>query len=142
MDAKENSEEWYRGTRTYENDPARLNNLNIDLFGISEFLSEGDFDRIYLFGVGGNRLRTLPLRIDYGEGRSRDLPLRDGGRLHFANRDFGRGWRTEHPVGNLLRMIRAVSVHRSSKGRPLLDGPSFLYGLRPRRRGGADQRRS
>lgn len=67
VDAKENSEEWYRGTRTYENDPARLNNLNIDLFGISEFLSEGDFDRIYLFGVGGNRLRTLPLRIDYGE---------------------------------------------------------------------------
>ena len=28
-------------------------------------------------------------------------------------------------------MIRAVSVHRSSKGRPLLDGPSFLYGLLP-----------
>ena len=60
MDAKENSEEWYRGTLTYENAPARLNNLNIDLFGISEFFSEGDFDRIYLFGVGGNRLRTLP----------------------------------------------------------------------------------
>lgn len=45
----------------------RLNNLNIDLFGMSDFIDETDLDRIYLFGAGGNRFKTLPVKIDYGE---------------------------------------------------------------------------
>ena len=64
---KENSEEWYGGNAIYENDPVRLNNLNIDLFGISDFIDHADFDKIYLYGVGGKRLRTLPIKIDYGD---------------------------------------------------------------------------
>lgn len=64
---KENSEEWYGGNAIYENDPVRLNNLNIDLFGISDFIDHADFDNVYLYGAGGKRLRTLPIKIDYGD---------------------------------------------------------------------------
>ena len=64
---KESSQEWYGGNAIYENDPVQLNNLNIDLFGMSDFIDETDLDRIYLFGAGGNRFKTLPVKIDYGE---------------------------------------------------------------------------
>ena len=64
---KRSSQEWYGGNAIYENDPVQLNNLNIDLFGMSDFIDETDLDRIYLFGAGGNRFKTLPVKIDYGE---------------------------------------------------------------------------
>ena len=44
-----------------------MNNLNIDLFGISDFITTTDLDRIYLVGAGGNRLKKLPASVDYGE---------------------------------------------------------------------------
>ena len=55
------------GMPSTKNDPVQLNNLNIDLFGMSDFIDETDLDRIYLFGAGGNRFKTLPVKIDYGE---------------------------------------------------------------------------
>ena len=63
----EDSEEWYGGNASYTNDPERPNNLNIDLFGISDFITTTDLDRIYLVGAGGNRLKKLPASVDYGE---------------------------------------------------------------------------
>ena len=61
--------QWSNNKENYkvQNNPERLNNLNVDLFGVDELTNENPFNHIYLFGVGGNRLRTLPLRIDYGE---------------------------------------------------------------------------
>ena len=64
---KETSQEWYGGNAIYENDPAQLNNLNIDLFGMSDFIDHADFDKVYLYGTGGKRLKTLPVKIDYGD---------------------------------------------------------------------------
>ena len=63
----EDSEEWYGGNASYTNNPERPNNLNIDLFGISDFITTTDLDRIYLVGAGGNRLKKLPSTVDYGE---------------------------------------------------------------------------
>ena len=63
----EDSEEWYGGNASYTNNPEQTNNLNIDLFGISDFITTTDLDRIYLVGAGGNRLKKLPSTIDYGE---------------------------------------------------------------------------
>lgn len=63
----EESEEWYGGNASYTNDPERPNNLNIDLFGIRDFITTTDLDRIYLIGAGGNRLKQLPAQINYGE---------------------------------------------------------------------------
>lgn len=63
----EDSGEWYGGNASYTNNPERPNNLNIDLFGISDFITTTDLDRIYLVGAGGNRLKKLPSTIDYGE---------------------------------------------------------------------------
>ena len=63
----EDSESWYGGNASYTNDPDRPNNLNIDLYGISDFITSTDLDRIYLVGAGGKRLQRLPARIDYGE---------------------------------------------------------------------------
>lgn len=63
----EDSESWYGGNASYTNDPERPNNLNIDLYGISDFITSTDLDRIYLVGAGGKRLQRLPARIDYGE---------------------------------------------------------------------------
>lgn len=65
----EDSGEWYGGNASYTNNPERMNNLNIDLFGISDFITTTDLDRIYLVGAGGNRLKKLPVQIDYGENR-------------------------------------------------------------------------
>ena len=63
----EDSEEWYGGNASYTNNPEQTNNLNIDLFGISDFITTTDLDRIYLVGAGGNRLKKLPSTVDYGE---------------------------------------------------------------------------
>lgn len=63
----EDSGEWYGGNASYTNNPERMNNLNIDLFGISDFITTTDLDRIYLVGAGGNRLKKLPASVDYGE---------------------------------------------------------------------------
>lgn len=63
----EDSEEWYGGNASYTNNPERPNNLNIDLYGISDFITSTDLDRIYLVGAGGNRLKKLPSTVDYGE---------------------------------------------------------------------------
>lgn len=61
--------QWSNNKENYKvrNNPERPNNLNIDLFGVDEFTNENPFNHIYLFGAGGCRFRTLPLRIDYGE---------------------------------------------------------------------------
>ena len=63
----EDSEEWYGGNASYTNNPEQPNNLNIDLYGISDFITTTDLDRIYLVGAGGNRLKKLPASVDYGE---------------------------------------------------------------------------
>lgn len=47
----------------HENDPGRLNNLNIDLFGLSEFVCCGNYAPVLLYGIGGRRVRTLPVKI-------------------------------------------------------------------------------
>ncbi|MDE5963631.1 MAG: hypothetical protein K2G58_06385 [Alistipes sp.] len=49
---------------TNENDSARLNNLNIDLFGLSEFTFYEVASGVRLYGIGGERVRTLPVRTD------------------------------------------------------------------------------
>ncbi len=48
---------------TNENDSEVFNNLNIDLFGLSEFTFYEVCSPIRLYGVGGRRVRTLPRRI-------------------------------------------------------------------------------
>lgn len=61
FDEEESTDEYI----SFENAHSHLNNLNIDLFGICYFGSETHLDDIYLFGVGGKRFRTLPVRVDY-----------------------------------------------------------------------------
>lgn len=49
---------------TLENDPARPNNLNIDLFGLDDFLlANNDHFMNCLLGINGERFRTLPTKI-------------------------------------------------------------------------------
>lgn len=61
------SEESDSETRTYTYDPEQPNNLNIDLYGLNDFNSATDLDRIYLVGAGGTRLQSLPTRIESSE---------------------------------------------------------------------------
>ena len=58
----------------YENDPERLNNLNIDLFGLDEIFFYGNFSPVLLYGIGGRRVRTLPVKIVYRWAESADEP--------------------------------------------------------------------
>ncbi len=57
-----------------ENDPQRFNNLNIDLFGLDEFLFYGNFSSVLLYGIGGRRVHTLPAKIVYRWMESTDAP--------------------------------------------------------------------
>ncbi len=57
-----------------ENDPEQLNNLNIDLFGLDEFLFYGNFSSVLLYGIGGRRVHTLPAKIVYRWMESTDAP--------------------------------------------------------------------
>lgn len=54
-----NGDSW---SMVFENSPTQLNNLNIDLFGIISFNNDGSH-MLYRFGVGGCRLRTLPVKV-------------------------------------------------------------------------------
>lgn len=56
------------GTFTYTYDPGQPNNLNIDLFGLSDFNASTDLDKNFLVGAGGTRLLSLPSRIESSEG--------------------------------------------------------------------------
>lgn len=58
----------------HENDPQRLNNLNIDLFGLDEFLFYGNCSSVLLYGIGGRRVHTLPAKIVYRWTESTDEP--------------------------------------------------------------------
>ena len=58
----------------HENDPERLNNLNIDLFGLDEIFFYGNFSPVLLYGIGGRRVRTLPVKIVYRWAESADEP--------------------------------------------------------------------
>lgn len=49
---------------TLKNDPAQSNNLNIDLFGLYEFLLKSDdLSMTCLLGINGERFRALPTKI-------------------------------------------------------------------------------
>lgn len=49
---------------SFENDPSRLNNLNLDLFGTSVLYDgDADFYTNCLFNINGKRFRTLPIRV-------------------------------------------------------------------------------
>ena len=49
---------------TFNNAPAQSNNLNIDLFGLYDFLlGSGDLYMNCLLGINGERFRTLPTKV-------------------------------------------------------------------------------
>lgn len=49
---------------TLKNDPAQSNNLNIDLFGLHDFLlGSEDLSMNCLLGINGERFRTLPTKV-------------------------------------------------------------------------------